>query len=246
MDAGPQHTHRDLSGDAVHVLFRQQPSLFHSLLIPAHADEVTGMLRLNPGLTARHHFINIFNAHQRHIPAEHGVVEQVHMGIIKARQHTGAVKVLFLIPSLGQRLLICPQKHNFPILNTNGLISAYGLIHRKNRSVIAKGSHIDLPFFPFSLFPLSQGANSVPTGGQNTKRPPYLSFHAERRASAPLSADKRGGPCCSLWEESPLLQAKFFADAKFFTGYIFAVYISGSVWTGPADGQPARWRRIVP
>ena len=129
MDAGPQHTHRDVGGDAIHILFCQQSALFHGLLVPAHADEIIGMLLLNPGLTARHHFIDVFNAQQRHIPAEHGVVEQVHMGIVKARQHTGAVKVLFLIPSLGQRLLICPQKHNFPILNTNGLISAHGLIH---------------------------------------------------------------------------------------------------------------------
>ena len=146
VQAGPQHTHRDIGGDAVQILPRHQAPLHHGLLIPAHADQVGWVVPLNPGPPPFYDLPDGCHAKQGEVFLNHGVVEQVHVGIGEAGQHHASLQIPRLIPHLRQSLLNAPQKGQSAVLRAHRLIAAHGAVHRGNRSVVPKSPHISLPF----------------------------------------------------------------------------------------------------
>ena len=92
--------------------------------------------------------LNGFDPEEGHVPAEHSVVEQVHVGIVEAGQHRGPLQVHFFVPLLVQGLLVRSQKHDLAVLSADGLVAVHGPVHGCNCAIVAKFSHIHLPFLP--------------------------------------------------------------------------------------------------
>ena len=173
--AGAQHAHGDLSGDAVHVLPGGHAALLHGLLVPAHAQQVVGMVLFNPCPAALHDGLDGVHAEQGHVLLEHGVVEHVQMGVVEAGQHHGSLEILLLVPALGQGVRAGAQEDNLVVLRPHGLVPGHGPVHGHDLSVVPKSPHFHASFPPVGqiclIFISKQDAK---VRQSSTKKPPEI------------------------------------------------------------------------